>query len=564
MSILAAIALVRAFALPVGFTVAPESALPEIVLGTNGTVSAIATSTDRSFRVRAFRWNGAGAPEVFTPLNVLTAPGAQGEVRGSNDPNYRADAAGVASAGQELLVTASTNWSGAYSGTSFEVQRWGRYSAARWPLPSCVDSGDSVDQHAYGGDRDGHVALTIDRTGAGSFQVMQDDPERYAPYAFVIRGSDCRNLGRGVVQSVDGPWAAGYRSYLNGKIAPDNLDTDIQSVVAARWYGEHLQELGPGDALAINAGGFAVGADAVPARTGCTTTNFYSKDHTGQTYCPSAPHAVAWNRAGRRIALAPRSPRSVAYGVSEDGVVVGMLTDAAGRHFAFRWRNGLLQRLDDLPNRRVGASNPPMPSAMTDRSPASAPSMASRRSSFGEGDAGQQEAAPRWPRLLRALVIGRRRESIVAYPIDMRNDLKQRHDSASCNDLKLGDLLDGDSLRLCGGMPVERETQHAVGNRCRDPFRIDVVGHGKRTRKCASLVFRIDRNDAVIQRNLDDRGVETRHRDFDKVAVFRAGDFEAVIPVRNDALERIEAEEALKRGLLCQPGGLAISYKSAH
>ncbi len=350
LSVLAVVALVRALSLPLGFTIDPEGDVPKVVLGTKSTVAAIAKSTDRTFRIRAVRWNGAGEPQVFTALNVLTAPGAQDDGRGNQDPNYRVDSAGVASAGQELLITASTNWSGAYSGTSFEVQRWRRYSAARWPLPSCVDSGDSVDQHAFGGDDDGRVALTIDRTGAGSFQVMQEQYEQYAPYAYVIRDSNCRNLGRGVVQSVHGQWAAGYRPYLNGKIAPDNLDTLIQKTVAARWFGEHLRELGPGDALAINSDGFTVGADAAPARTDCMTTNFFSPDHTGRTYCAGVPHAVAWDSAGRRIALAPRSPRSVAYGVNDNGTVVGMLTNAGGRHFAFRWRNGILQRLDDLPH----------------------------------------------------------------------------------------------------------------------------------------------------------------------------------------------------------------------
>lgn len=350
MFILAAVALVRALALPVGFTVDPEGDVPKIVLGTNGTVAAIAKSTDRSFRVRAFRWNKAGELQVFAGLPVMTAPGAGENTSGNQDPNYRVDAAGIAGAGHDILVTASTNWSGAYSGTSFEVQRWGRYSAARWPLPSCVESGDSVDQHAYGGDDEGRVALTIDRTGAGSFEVMQDDYETYAPYAYVVRGSDCRNLGRGIVQAVRGQWAAGYRTFINGKLAPDNLNVIIQKTVAARWYGKHLRELGRGDALAINGEGFTVGADAVPARTGCETTNFYSADRSGQTYCPAVPHAIAWDADGRTIALAPHSPRSVAYGVSDDGTVVGMLTDSKDRHFAFRWRGGVLQRLDDLPH----------------------------------------------------------------------------------------------------------------------------------------------------------------------------------------------------------------------
>lgn len=350
MFVLAAAALVRALALPVGFTVQPEGTVPKIVFGTNSSVAAIATATDHTFRTRAFRWNVRGKREVFAALRVITAPGARENAAAPPDPYYRLEITGVASAGRLLLVTASTDWSGAYSGTSFEAQRWTDFAAVRWPLPACVDSGDSVDQHAYGGDSEGRIALTIDRTGAGSFQVMQDNSEVFAPYAYVVRGSACRNLGRGIVQAVRGQWAAGYRSFLNGKIAPDNLNNEIQSVVAARWQGTHLRELGAGDALAINAAGFAVGADAIPARTGCITTNFYSTDRAGHTYCPGVPHAVGWDTTGRRIAFAPNSPRSVAYGVNDSGTVVGMMTGARGRHFAFRWREGKLQRLDDLPH----------------------------------------------------------------------------------------------------------------------------------------------------------------------------------------------------------------------
>jgi hypothetical protein len=48
--------------------------------------------------------------------------------------------------------------------------------------------------------------------------------------------------------------------------------------VAVRWYGQHLRELGPGDALAIDAAGVTVGADAIPAQAGCTITNWFSSD----------------------------------------------------------------------------------------------------------------------------------------------------------------------------------------------------------------------------------------------------------------------------------------------
>jgi hypothetical protein len=349
-SILATVAFVRALALPVGFTVDTESTVPEIALGRDGTVAAIAKSTDRTYRVRALRWtHGATNPEVFVGLSVSTTPDALYDPNRTPSPGERVDAAGVSFAGDQLLVTASTSWGGAYSGTSYEVQRWGSYSAARWSRPQCVDSGDSKDQHAYGSDRDGNVALTIDRTGIGSFEVMQA-PERYAPYAFVVRGSACRNLGRGVVQAVRGQWAAGYRGYLDGKLAPDNLNTMIQKIVAARWSGRHLGELGAGDALAIDAAGVTVGADAMPGQAGCMSSNWFSSDHTGKTYCPAVPHAVAWDSAGRRIALAPDYPRSVAYAISDGGTIVGTLYDKKRRHFAFRWRAGRLQRLDDLPH----------------------------------------------------------------------------------------------------------------------------------------------------------------------------------------------------------------------
>ncbi len=321
----AVVALVRALSLPVGFTVDPEGATPQIAVSANGSVAALAHSTDRTFRTRAFRWRN-GTFQTFSGLPVLTAPG--GAENAKNDPTYRVDAAGVASAGPELLVTASTSWSGAYSGVSFEVQRWGAFSAARWSLPSCVVSGDSYDQHAYGGDSAGRVALTIDQSGADSFEIASAD-SGYVPYAFVVQGSHCRDLGRATVQGVNGEWAAGYRPHAYGKRTPHNVNVAIARTDALRWYGQHVRELGRGDAIAVNALGLTVGADAVP---------------------PMAPHAIVWTNSGKRIAIAPRSPRSVAYAVNDDGTVVGMVMDSRGRHFAFRWHNGVLQRLDDLPH----------------------------------------------------------------------------------------------------------------------------------------------------------------------------------------------------------------------
>ncbi len=42
--------------------------------------------------------------------------------------------------------------------------------------------------------------------------------------------------------------------------------------------------------------------------------------------------------------------RSVAWDINEAGSVVGMLQSMSGRHYAFRWERGHLERLDDLPH----------------------------------------------------------------------------------------------------------------------------------------------------------------------------------------------------------------------
>jgi hypothetical protein len=332
---------IQGYRLPVGFTVKPEAETRQISIARDGTIVALAESTDRSSRFRALRWSAAGDPAVFTPLIVLTGPdkGKAGDVAYPDS----------VAAGTDIYVTAATNWSGAYSGTSTEVQRWTEH-AARWALPACVKSDDEYDQHAYDADPDGRVAITIDMIGMNSFEVMSDTKGEYAPYAYVVRGDSCRSLGRGVVDAVRGQWAAGYRGYLDGHLAPDNLNTIIQTTMAVRWNGEHAVQLGRGDALAINSSGIAVGADAIPGRWDFEEGNFLSKDGSVHTYRSPVPHAVVWDTRGRPLRIAPGAQRSVAYDIADDGTVVGMLVDKAGHHYAFRYRSGALTRLDDLPH----------------------------------------------------------------------------------------------------------------------------------------------------------------------------------------------------------------------
>jgi probable HAF family extracellular repeat protein len=88
-----------------------------------------------------------------------------------------------------------------------------------------------------------------------------------------------------------------------------------------------LEALGPGVAFAVNRVGFAVGETD-----------------------PIGPQAIAWDQRGRRIDVVTNSMLSAAYDVGDDGTVVGMPETQDGKHFAFRWRAGHLQRLDDLPH----------------------------------------------------------------------------------------------------------------------------------------------------------------------------------------------------------------------
>ena len=107
------------------------------------------------------------------------------------------------------------------------MERWIGALAKRWPLPPCAQT-DEYDQHANAVDERGRVALTLDITGIGSFGVMGSPPSDHAPYAFVISGNRCRPLGRAIVLALRDRWAAGYRGYLDGRLAPTNLNVIIQ------------------------------------------------------------------------------------------------------------------------------------------------------------------------------------------------------------------------------------------------------------------------------------------------------------------------------------------------
>jgi hypothetical protein len=59
---------VRAFALPAGFTVAPERETRAIGIAPDGSLVARIESTDKTFRTRAVRWDANGVRSIFAPL----------------------------------------------------------------------------------------------------------------------------------------------------------------------------------------------------------------------------------------------------------------------------------------------------------------------------------------------------------------------------------------------------------------------------------------------------------------------------------------------------------------
>ncbi len=330
---------VSALSLPTGFTVPPESEARLVTMSSDQTVAAVLQSIDSAKRTIAVRWDSAGNRSVFTPMPVETAPD-----KGVSETTPMI--LGIVAAPGVTYVNVGVVFSGAYSGLSVEAQRWIDGAARRWNLTGC-NAGNNEDQHANGSDNNGQVAMTFDRTGGGSFQVMNDDIDT-APYAFVVNRNGCQSRGRAVILNVRDDWASGYRGYLGSKIAPTNLNTIIQRIVAVRWRGSKLTELGDGVAYAITTHGLAVGATAVPGRFSSETTNFFG--NPGRQYKSPVPHAVAWDVAGRRRNIEMSATRSVAYDAANDGTIVGMLQNADGKHYAFRRHGGLVQRLDDLPH----------------------------------------------------------------------------------------------------------------------------------------------------------------------------------------------------------------------
>jgi probable HAF family extracellular repeat protein len=334
---------VRALTMPVGFTVEPEDDRRGIVLGGGGAILARAHATDGSGRVRVLRWDAHGERTALIPPGAANWPARQGPPPTVED---------VVAYDGDAIVTTSLTSDGSHIHTTFSTYTWGVQGVRSWAAPPCVGGRRAELRVLAAGQR--RIAVTDDPS---SGVIMPDlaDPSSVAgflPTAFLVEGANCTSLGDAILTGVHGRSVIGYLGYLDGRPAPWTINVMVQHMHALRWLDgkPRPRELGPGVPYATRDDGFTVGATALPGHGGeSVTTNFFGP---GGTYRYAIPHAVAWDRAGDQRFLVRGDARSVAYDVADDGTVVGMLQATDGKQYAFRWRHGQLQRLDDLPHPR--------------------------------------------------------------------------------------------------------------------------------------------------------------------------------------------------------------------
>jgi hypothetical protein len=329
---------VTALPLPQGFTIAPEADRRLVKIGADGTVYAIANRIDMPDRTAALRWRANQRPEFFVPIPQTY------DDDGASAP--RIDA--IAPNGDAAYITVARAFDGAYMGTRHSINRWLGNHAESWTPPECASVGYNS-PHVYAVDP-GRIALTIDPSSSSTGIDLQD-PRSVAqnlPSAVLLEKTGCSWIGTAILTGVTGPRVIGYIGYLSGKPAPWFVNLMEQDMMAIRWFHGKEQDLGPGVPFAVTATGFAVGASTLPGHAAeSMTTNFFGR--TG-TYVFPAPHAVLWSTQGKRVALFRSDARSVAWDANEGGTIVGMMQNAAGRHYAFSYVRGHVHLLDDLPH----------------------------------------------------------------------------------------------------------------------------------------------------------------------------------------------------------------------
>lgn len=333
-------ATVRALALPDGFTIKPEAERRLMTITRDGAVFAIVNAAGvGDGRIRALRWAVSDA-SVFKPLELLRRP-RQGM------PGPTIDAIAAADA-KRALVTVGQVFDGAYLGFSFEAELWSAATASHWSVPENCNPGRYSNPHVFAMDDRGNIALTLDSSSSSPGVDSTAHSPEDLPTAALLGNDRCAVLGSGIATGVRGGNVVGYLGYLDGFPAPMYVNLMVQQMHAMRWHDGRVNELGPGVPYATTSSGFAAGATALPGHAGeFVYGNFFGP---AGRYEFATPHAVAWEANGRRVALLQDDSRSIAWDVADDATVVGMLQEPDGKHYAFRWRSGRVQRLDDLPH----------------------------------------------------------------------------------------------------------------------------------------------------------------------------------------------------------------------
>ena len=333
-------ATVRALDVPDGYTISPEGERRQITVAHDETVFAIASEIDERSGLRpiAIRWHNSDTAQTFEPLDLFGQPG-QNRLRGPA-PN-----AIVASSFDTAFVNVGQVSDGAVLRMFYKVQRWTANATVAWKNPPCADS-RFTGVHILGVDDRGQIALTFDPSyGAAGIDLENPASIRdNLPTAVAVRGQQCTVLGNAILMAIDGNYAAGYIGYLDGKPMPWAINAMDEQMVASRWSSTKEIALGNGVPYAISHTGLTVGATALPGHA-----KEFAYNGSGRHGFPT-PHAIAWLPNGKSIRPVKDDERSVAWDVSEDGTIVGIEQLKTGKHYAFRWKNGRAQRLDDLPH----------------------------------------------------------------------------------------------------------------------------------------------------------------------------------------------------------------------
>ena len=291
--------------LPVGWSVSPQwddnaRSRPIVVTG-DRTVVALAHADRAEFSDTALRWSPSRALTAFTKAAVPGDPSGEAQRR----------AIGIAAASQSVIVNTASSFTGNHDGYEIDAQTWDGDTAREiaWPVGSDYTHNatyvDAVDD-------------TGDLVATPSMQNAWSSSAREAPaHNFLIVGAQSRDLGVGVPTALAGTWISGF-----------DMDTRSFANTALRWRDGRRETLGDGRAFSVNRAGLTV----------------------GETTAGGLSHAVAWTASGDARDILPPSVFSAAYAVADDGTVVGTLLAVDQQHYAFRLRNGVRRRLDDLPH----------------------------------------------------------------------------------------------------------------------------------------------------------------------------------------------------------------------